>query len=195
MTPPYEAALYQSQHKREKLFKLSTYGDGTWVVFEPERLRPLYGQYTSPGESGIPSEQSWSFRFTYDAPIPDFLSSPACAKNPDVSRGYPEALAKLLGADFPGAVRIARSYALVGNQHLTFAAVIPQLLAEAAKLVNERLAKSLSANLSPSSVQVYGRRAARFNFVQKLYTLDVEAIELDPKLTLLRGQQISIGGR
>ena len=195
MTPSYDAMLYQSKHKRENLFKLSTYGDGTWVVFEPDRLRPLYGQYTSLSAADLPGEQTWSFRFTYDTSIPDFLSSQACRNNPDVRRGYPESLAKLLGDDFPGKVRIAKTYALLGNDYLTFAIVFSQPLDEVARLVTDRLGKALNASLSPASVQIYGQRATRISLSRFLYQLNVEAIALDSQLTLVRGREVRFGGQ
>ena len=164
-------------------------------MFEPERLRPLYGQYTSLSAADLPGEQTWSFRFTYDTSIPDFLSSQACRNSPDVRRGYPESLAKLLGGDFPGTVRIAKTYTLLGNDYLTFAIVFSQPLDEVARLVTNRLGKTLNANLSPSSVQIYGQRATRITLSRFLYQLNVEAIELDSQLTLVRGREVRFGGQ
>jgi len=92
-------------------------------------------------------------------------------------------------------VRIAKTYALLGNEYLTFAIVSSQPLDEVAKLVTDRLAKALNASLSPASVQIYGQRATRISLSRLLYQLNVEAIELDSQLTLVRGREVRFGGK
>jgi len=92
-------------------------------------------------------------------------------------------------------VRIAKTYALLGNEYLTFAIVFSQPLDEVARLVTDRLGKTLNASLSPSSVQIYGQRATRISLSRFLYQLNVEAIELDSQLTLVRGREVRFGGQ
>jgi len=180
---------FQSQHRRENLLRLVAYNTGSRVVFEPTRLRPLYGYHVMPGYGDyVQEQQTWSFRFSYDAPIPDFLSSPACQADRSVRSGYPAALADLIGEDFPGQVRIARAYSVGKDRYLSFAIVLTRPLNEAAELARARFSRALNAALTSKQGRIYNYPAISLSYRSRTGlagydVLDIDAISLEPART------------
>ena len=165
----------------------------TAVVFEPKRLRPLFARHSTPAANNKNNRfVSWSSRFAYDQPIPDFLSSPACRANRAVQTGIPAQLDALFGGQVPGAVRIAHTNKDVvdGSSHLRFSLVADRPLEETVGAVKAALERGLKVSITEAQT----KRETEYNLPKVSFTLfsvnrfvKVEAIALDANKTLVRG--------
>jgi len=188
-------ATLMSKHRRENWLRVYDGGYGytptvpvNEVIFEGERLRPLYAQNVFVGEVPIVVT-----RWRYDVPIPDFLSSDACRANRSVSLGYPPEVAQLFGGDVPGEVRIARRYTLDGEAYMSFAIVASSSLTQTVDAVRKGLERGANVALTGQQARIYGYPAVQFSLSKggpSLRVLNVDVIALEPQKTLVRGQTI-----
>ena len=203
---PFDVSIrsFIHKHRRENLYRIGSddldymSNPRNFVVFEGQRLRPLYGQYAHEHVRLINDDPSgqWAFQFAYDVASPDFLSSPACQKDESVQLGYPKALRSFFNGRLPGEVRIARLSKVSGADQLHFAIVAEgkvQSLLDAVKGAVESGWKGEVDNISPN-VRIYDYPAAslRFSKGRKLSVATVDLLQIDASRVLIRGSATEV---
>ncbi len=160
------------------------------VFFEAGRLRPLSGRFNSP-ESIISGRMPpYEFAFAYDAPIPDFLASPACQADESVRMGYPAEINQLFGGAPPGAVRIARKTTVNGATSLLFALVADRPLAQVAEAAQSAVLSAWGGALEggkANATRIYGYPAVAMAINRGLSRLDLDVLQIAPDKVIVRG--------